>query len=260
MKSKDQIKMDKELIEALLDKKPVDKEQLMALLAHKQATVEPLENNREKHHDVIYYHDPEDNTWQLDDEEHRPIFLDYEFCDDCKTVKHDSEAEFEYLNGFPICYSCLEYAREHNPHYHSLQDNLGTRYIGDDYGFYDEEGGNSTPPVNSVFWKSTDAWRGYWDHKLQDGWREISGWSTGYPDHTVSRKAEFNNVYEQLMADAAEGTFPPHLNIWICTAPTSNVFSTSVSIIFREKDREAFAEYLSERFEVDLEDISAMLG
>lgn len=98
-------------------------------------------------------------------------------------------------------------------------------------------------PIKSEFWKSTDAWRGYTDWTLQNGFVEYSsGWVTGMPDETTTRKADLADLYEKLY----EFRLICPVDLWWIFGVTSNVFSTSTTIVVREEDKDDLVAWLEE--------------
>lgn len=108
----------------------------------------------------------------------------------------------------------------------------------------DEDGENLEElpvPIKSQKWVSMNAWRGYTDWELLDGYVEAAeGWVTGYPDETVQRKVELSDYYEQL----CDGKIVPPCEIWWIFGVTSNIFSTASTIVVRKEDTEKLDEWL----------------
>jgi len=96
-------------------------------------------------------------------------------------------------------------------------------------------------PVLTLGYIRTDAWRGYYEPTPLDGsgWREdreAGGWMTGDYDDAPER-ARSSNVKARLEALAEER------DVLAVFTPSSNVFSTIVSVFVREaEDREQDAE------------------
>ena len=97
--------------------------------------------------------------------------------------------------------------------------------------FYD--GGEMPSEIVTEKWVSSSAWRGYTDWELAKGYVEIAdGWVTGYPDESVNRKVELNEIFEGLKQEKLK---PPCTLYWVF-GPTSNVFSTSSMVFCKKKD------------------------
>lgn len=88
----------------------------------------------------------------------------------------------------------------------------------------------------------TDGWRGYYTTKI-DGWTEVGlkGWTTGdWGDSTGARKRPFNEWVESLKDEA------PPVDVAVVADPTSNVFSTAITVYVPEDQVEAFEEWYGE--------------
>jgi len=97
-------------------------------------------------------------------------------------------------------------------------------------------------------WHATDGWRGYFETEL-DGYEELTdltGWTTGMPDESVSRKFDLNEWLERVFT---EDVFA-EVDFAIVTELTSNVFSTAVGVWVKEGQREAFLEWLNGDYEM----------
>lgn len=89
-------------------------------------------------------------------------------------------------------------------------------------------------------WVSTDAWRGYTDVKILEGSKLISagnGWTTGWPDETVSRKYDVNALAERLRGD------PPDFAVYEVTGTTSNLFSIGLEYFVSKYCIDNFKDY-----------------
>lgn len=110
-----------------------------------------------------------------------------------------------------------------------------------------EEGGDikdSGLTVNRE-WVSTDAYRGHYNTTI-DGWTEVlSGWTTGaWGDATSDRKKAFNEWAEEIILCKI---YPP-APIAIVVDPTSNLFSTGISVL--TKYVQIFNEWIEENHQV----------
>jgi len=87
----------------------------------------------------------------------------------------------------------------------------------------------------------TSAWRGYHETKIE-GWTEVvDGWTTGWPDDTVSRKIDFNDWVEDL----ATGEIFPPVNVAVIMELTSNVFSTAIGVHVPDDQVEQFNAWIN---------------
>ena len=92
-------------------------------------------------------------------------------------------------------------------------------------------------------WVDTDGWRGYTDWELKKGFVEVAdGWVTGYPDESVQRKVELNEIFEDLK----NGKILPPCEIYWLFGITSNVFSTASAVVVAEEDAEKIEKWLNE--------------
>jgi len=178
-------------------------------------------------------------------------------CDELFDPNDDNENWHHTVDGKRGCGGCyensFEYAStlvEFNPTYGkeswSLDKNFGNL----------TDGEASFPnPIKRVFWKSTDAWRGYTDWELVDGYITLSdGWVTGYIDNTTNRKKTLGDMYEDFNSNKKR---PPVIIYWMF-GHTSNVFSSSSSIIIAEKDKDVFSDWLKKEFDYTIEDLEYM--
>lgn len=98
--------------------------------------------------------------------------------------------------------------------------------------------------IDGVEWKSTSAWRGHYEIDLSNGWKEIeSGWGTGYWSD-VPWKHGLNDLVEKVMTGYVE--CPVRLSV--ISSPTSNVFSSSVTIAIPKREEERFVQWLETEY------------
>ena len=97
-------------------------------------------------------------------------------------------------------------------------------------------------PVFKRVYKSNDAWRGYYETSIE-GWVEVlEGWTTGTWDDAVSqRKYGFNQWAEALFT----GEIVPPVNVAVATDPTSNVFSTAITVYVPSDQVEKFTLWIN---------------
>jgi hypothetical protein len=109
--------------------------------------------------------------------------------------------------------------------------------------FVEDLWGESTSDllVNRVY-KSTDAWRGYYETSIYDWTEVLSGWTTGGGgDPIADRKQAFNEWAESLF----DGKNVPPVNIALITDPTSNVFSTAIGVFVPDEQVETFEQWIN---------------
>ena len=163
-------------------------------------------------------------------------------CSGCdEKILKDGEF-FDGVNGKIYCQGCYESAWEHPSTLIEFREDGTNETIQFCQEFGSDEGEIPTP-VKKQKWVSTDGWRGYTDWELQDGFIEVAdGWVTGYPDETVKRKVELNDIFEDLK----EGRIIPPCRIYWIFGITSNVFSTASSIVIEKGNEELLEEWLNE--------------
>ncbi len=94
--------------------------------------------------------------------------------------------------------------------------------------------------IDDVVWKSSNAWRGYYEIDLSNGWMELeSGWGTGYWSD-VSWKHDLNDLVEEIM----NGHVHCPVRVSVISSPTTNVFSSSVTIAIPKREEKQFVEWL----------------
>ena len=111
-------------------------------------------------------------------------------------------------------------------------------------------------PIEKMYWKSTDGWRGYFDYDFKEGWETIDGWITGWLEDSISHKQKINDFLQSLAED--ESTHP-NFPLWVITVRTSNVFSTACDILFRTKDKPKLEKYLKAVFGWEIHDLQTGL-
>lgn len=170
-------------------------------------------------------------------------------CLDCETV-YDLDTDYLHWANLAedwLCESCYESESQYastvllfGPDYPATRGDGPQRiYVADRFSM-NMWGDEPELDVKRTY-TSTDAWRGYYTTTI-DGWVEVGleGWTTGgWGDPTADRKRTFNDWVESL-ADVE-----PPVNVAVATDPTSNVFSTAITVYVAEDDREAFDEWLN---------------
>jgi len=164
-------------------------------------------------------------------------------CSGCnEKILKDGEF-FNGISGKIYCEGCYEAAWEHPSTVIEFKPDGSHETVQFCPEFGSIEDGEIPKPIKSQKWIKTDAWRGYTDWELQDGFIEIAdGWITGWPDESVQRKLELNDIFEDLK----EGKLIPPCTIYWIFGITSNVFSTASAIVVKKEDREVFEKWLSE--------------
>ncbi len=122
---------------------------------------------------------------------------------------------------------------------------LGAKERSADEFHYDEPPDWFAPRFNGGLiyvvagWSQTDGWRGHTEFDISPGWSFVgSGWTTGYPDETVSHKLEASQIYEKMVEKS-----PPFPVVWLF-GMTSNVFSQVTDVLVRDEDEPKWEGYL----------------
>lgn len=119
----------------------------------------------------------------------------------------------------------------------------------EDFNYWSEDGydGEDYPePIVGQHYVRTDAWRGYSDFTLAEGFVKLAGgWVTGFPDSSVSRKFDVAEFYQALTT----GELTPPADLYWLFAHTSNIFSTACDVICRSEDREVLEKWMADNGE-----------
>ena len=103
---------------------------------------------------------------------------------------------------------------------------------------------------NKREWKSTDAWRGYYETKFDGLVSLADGWVTGFPDESVKHKIKAGNLFELLNGEREP--LPGEL-FWLFES-TSNLFSTASEILVTKDNKKAVVGWL-EKHGYTIEDL-----
>jgi len=172
--------------------------------------------------------------------------LDHRKCVSCEEFYHRDEmymsagassfdewvCETCYYEDQPCC-SYVTPTCEYNGNIGSYNRNLDDPLWGDPcYDAIEEH-------ADSIEWKSTDAWRGYFDGKVPDGYVSmIEGWTSGGWGGGTDEVNDFSDVWENNK-QCFEG-----LRMFVALYRTSNVFSTSVDVYVHNQDVDEFKRIL----------------
>lgn len=169
-------------------------------------------------------------------------------CEDCESIFDLDTDHLHWANlseGW-LCESCYESESQYastvllfGPDYPDTGDGPARIYVAD--RFSQNMWGDEPDLDVKRTYTPTDGWRGYYTTTI-DGWVEVGleGWTTGgWGDSTAMRKRPFNEWVEGLADEA------PPMNVAVATDPTSNVFSTAITVYVEEANREAFDEWLN---------------
>ncbi len=176
---------------------------------------------------------------------------------DCETTLNPDDDYCQWSDVLEdyLCEGCYESDLQSASTLYLIGSPKGPRklYIGDHVRI-DEYGDplyGETDVVESREWRSSSAWRGYYHTTLKGHVEVLDGWTTGDWDDAVGRrKRTFNEWVEQ----AVEGEIDSPVPFALLFEPTSNVFSTGVSVLVKEEDYDAFVRHLNEGTLITLHD------
>ena len=153
-------------------------------------------------------------------------------CLDCEEeFDLDEGGDYSALREGWLCGPCVENDGQYaSSAWHVTPDGDVTRYaITDSFVYvteYGEEVGENSPLTRRYV--ATDGWRGYYETRPTGDWTPVvDGWTTGnWGDPVADSKQRFNRWAEALIA----GDVTPPCEVWLVADPTSNVFSTAVTV------------------------------
>lgn len=92
-------------------------------------------------------------------------------------------------------------------------------------------------------WVKTGEWRGHFDTTIDGYDTVLTGWTTGgWGDPIADRKQVFNDWAEEVIL----GELIPPCKVAIITDPTSNLFSTAITVQVPKGSQELFNEWLEQ--------------
>lgn len=150
-------------------------------------------------------------------------------CCECQSEIGDSD-DFDWSSTKEdyLCMACRESDSSSLSVVHLIDDGVVKKYYIGDHIRMDEDGDDISELNIKREWVSSSAHRGHYETKI-DGWAEVLvGWTTGsWGDGTSERKQIFNQWAQDIIA----GNIIPPAPIAIVSDPTSNLFSTGVSVL-----------------------------
>lgn len=179
-----------------------------------------------------------------------PTDTHYE-CVECKAIV-DEETEggwFSWIADGMVCTSCRESDEQTCSQIKIIEGGESlTVYVGDLF-IMNEYGDDEASLTINREYHPTDAWRGYYETKIGGYVPIAEGWTTGgWDDAVARRKAIFNDWAQDLLSGEIVTPFP----VIIVTDPTSNVFSTAVSVLAHSAMQ--FTEFFGEELVETLRD------
>jgi len=179
-------------------------------------------------------------------------------CSCCEREINENEGINYTLDDQPYCDSCEGQSWQYSNSVVAYSDGEIQRFDWcSEFGFRDQDWIPSGPDAVTGFkYIRTDAWRGYWDPIIAEGYTTLaSGWSTGQWDD-VSYKHKFNDLVDSIHDGEIECPF----EITFAFGMTSNVFSTASDVIIKESDMERFQEWLCEEAGITVEELKRSLS
>jgi hypothetical protein len=171
-------------------------------------------------------------------------------CIECsETVDYDGgdDSRWSSVKGGTVCWSCYESGQQYASVAHILSEGEILKVYVGDLDIHDEYG----DPVDERLgikreYVSTDGWRGYYNTTIEGWVNVLDGWTTGsWGDPIADRKANFNEWAEALLT---QEIYAP-CSVAIVTDPTSNVFSTAITVLVKKDDVESFRAWLSDDYD-----------
>lgn len=162
-------------------------------------------------------------------------------CAECQsTFDNQNEGMFSEIKGDWFCEQCYASDLDHSStvwiihHGEKQKHQVGDAFVINEYG--------DTPDIKvERKYVSTDGWRGYYETTIDGFAPVIEGWTTGsWGDPIADRKAVFNDWLDELIENTPWLEFP----ICLVFDPTSNLFSTSVSLQVKPENLETFKNWL----------------
>jgi len=154
-------------------------------------------------------------------------------CVICEEVADDpqsSDTRWSNVKDGWVCWPCFESESQRaSTVWFVGTDGEARRFYVSDVEICNEYGDTDTTEVDllSREYVYTGGWRGYHLTKIE-GWTEVeSGWTTGgWGDAIAQAKQTFNEWAESILT----GAVVPSIPVAIVTDPTSNVFSTAITV------------------------------
>lgn len=179
-------------------------------------------------------------------------------CACCEAEITENDFICYTLDDQPYCESCEGEAWNYANTVVTTQNGESKKYIWcAEFGFRDAEYWEESDPngVSGFKYVRTDAWRGYWDVEIAEGYTALaSGWSTGrWSD--VSYKHRFNDFVDQIGQGEVECPF----EIIFAFGLTSNVFSVSSDVIIKTRELDSFTEWLAGEMGMEVDDLESAL-
>jgi len=157
-------------------------------------------------------------------------------CDEPCDDPYSSDTRWSNVKQAWICWPCFESASQYASTLWIVDGDGPRKYYVSDVEIINEYGDDVDDLGISRTYVPTSGWRGYHVTKIE-GWTEIeSGWTTGgWGDPIADSKRPFNEWAEDLLS----GEIVPPFPVAVAFDPTSNVFSTAVSVYVKADNASA---------------------
>ena len=175
-------------------------------------------------------------------------------CDELIDVENGS-TYYSEIKGGDVCEGCEQQDLEYGSTVYLVSSETGEKtklLVGDlfvkEAEHFEEFGQSDGEPTVRRTYHHTDAWRGYNETTIE-GYEEIkdlTGWTTGFADETVSRKHNLNAWLEEMVSDDECDSPVPFAIVF---DPTSNVFSTAVSVHVKSGGLEEFKSWVNGQYD-----------
>jgi len=170
-------------------------------------------------------------------------------CPECEAIIDPEDGDCQWSNIYDTyyCWSCYESDVQYASTVTVVDDGAVDKFTVADAFVFDENGEDPRHLTFKRSYTSTDDWRGYYSVDISGpsgDWVEVlSGWTTGgWDDSTARRKQEFND----WALDLTTGELFPPCAVALVTNPTSNLFSTAVSVLVPATSVDTFNDWLGE--------------
>lgn len=166
-------------------------------------------------------------------------------CHECKTVINPDvdDCRWSSIEEEWYCWSCFESDTQYASTVLICRGEEPEKYYVADAFVFDQYGDDPTKLKFSRTYTQTDGWRGFHTTSIE-GWESVlDGWTTGgWDDSVAMRKATFN----QWAEDIASGELFPPCPVAIVSDPTSNLFSTAITVLVPKDSVDSFRDWLGE--------------
>lgn len=174
-------------------------------------------------------------------------------CCNCNRYLDDLVDDVHYVGDGPMCWGCYEATFETASNVYMVTDGVVEHLLVTDYEAINDYGDEVlNGPKISRTWRSSSGWRGYNETSIE-GWVEVpglNGWTTGFVDETVARKADLNTWVQRVLDGGLDEGEECPVPLAIILDPTSNVFSTAVGVWAQENDVEAVKQWMADDYDM----------